>query len=507
LLAEYAANANVASPKDEYGYHNGQLLVTATITSGWGTPPTLHDNPLVASETMVQARHITELQDGIDALRSHLNMSPYLWQYSVAINDWITINPIIEMRTVLDLTLGAPSGGYSAGLAQDEPIMAIHIQELRNRVLDAWNNGASTQIHWLLSDQLGTPRMIFDQSGSLTVTNQNGNYVSGMTRHDYLPFGEELSSVIGLRSSAQGYTNSDGARQKFTSYERDNETSLDFAQARYYANSQGRFTRPDPWMASADEFEPQSWNRYAYVANNPLAFTDPSGMSQNQAEDLVKLKLQQNPQQPGYPNEPPPPPMVLKLDIVRIAIVADRNTGRNLSEFEKALVRLGDFAAQVDGLNVDPASDRLVSGALNVTGAAASLNRYRTLNPAETSWRGFNGGSNRIGWGGNGSTGGRSLAVTKAGAFKVLGRAAGGLGMALSLGQGYQAYQRGDRGGVVKSGFDLGFGAAGTFGGPYGAAASGVYFGVDMTVGWPKMAETALERKVITGFPKPVLLF
>src|SRR6266852_3767402 len=55
--------------------------------------------------------------------------------------------------------------------------------------LEAWTatSGSSSlaQIHWLVTDQLGTPRMTFDQSGSLTVT-QNGQYVSGMTRHDYL---------------------------------------------------------------------------------------------------------------------------------------------------------------------------------------------------------------------------------------------------------------------------------------------------------------------------------
>jgi hypothetical protein len=53
---------------------------------------------------------------------------------------------------------------------------------------------------------------------------------------------------------------------------------LDFAQARYYANSQGRFTSPDPLLASGKAALPQSWNRYTYTLNNPLAFIDPSGL-------------------------------------------------------------------------------------------------------------------------------------------------------------------------------------------------------------------------------------
>ncbi|MGH9768139.1 MAG: RHS repeat-associated core domain-containing protein [Blastocatellia bacterium] len=60
-------------------------------------------------------------------------------------------------------------------------------------------------------------------------------------------------------------------------YERDSETGLDFAQARYFSNVQGRFTSVDPLLESAELDEPQSWNRYSFVLNNPLVYTDPTG--------------------------------------------------------------------------------------------------------------------------------------------------------------------------------------------------------------------------------------
>ncbi len=42
---------------------------------------------------------------------------------------------------------------------------------------------------------------------------------------------------------------------------------------------QGRWLSPDPaGLSAADPSSPQSWNRYAYVMNNPLAFTDPAGL-------------------------------------------------------------------------------------------------------------------------------------------------------------------------------------------------------------------------------------
>ncbi len=89
--------------------------------------------------------------------------------------------------------------------------------------LEAWtaSSGSSSSINWLVTDQLGTPRMIFDHTGSL----------ANMKRHDYLPFGEELSSVTGLPSSVAGYAAADSTRQKFTSKEGDNETGLDYFSA------------------------------------------------------------------------------------------------------------------------------------------------------------------------------------------------------------------------------------------------------------------------------------
>ncbi|MDX6500664.1 MAG: hypothetical protein QOG23_3924 [Blastocatellia bacterium] len=270
LVAEYAAGAGPLSPQREYGYRNGELLVTATITTGWGSLPALHDNPLnpnYSGETTVQARHITELRDAINALRVHMGMSPYSWQYSATTQDWVTADPILEMRVALNQALGAPPApGYAAGLAQGFPIRAVHIQELRNRVLAQWNNGPGTvEFRWLVTDQLGTARMIFDESGSLAT----------VSRHDYLPFGEELLAPIGARSSGQGYMG-DSIRQKFTGYEADTETGLNFAQARYQSSLQGRFISPDP--VAGVGADPQSLNAYSYVTNNPLNSVDPSGL-------------------------------------------------------------------------------------------------------------------------------------------------------------------------------------------------------------------------------------
>jgi RHS repeat-associated protein len=121
-------------------------------------------------------------------------------------------------------------------------------------------------VQWLISDHLGTPRLILDQTGSLNT----------LKRHDYLPFGEEIPA--GGRTTAMGYAAGDGVRQQFTAKERDVETGLDYFGARYFASTQGRFTGLDPENAGAALWHPQSWNGYTYVLNNPLRFIDPNGL-------------------------------------------------------------------------------------------------------------------------------------------------------------------------------------------------------------------------------------
>jgi len=80
----------------------------------------------------------------------------------------------------------------------------------------------------------------------------------------YYPYGETLSD-----------TGSVSVKHKFTSQELDSETGLYHYGARCYDPALGRFTTADSIVP--DPTNPQSLNRYSYVQNNPIKYTDPSG--------------------------------------------------------------------------------------------------------------------------------------------------------------------------------------------------------------------------------------
>ncbi|MBX3293415.1 MAG: HNH endonuclease, partial [Acidobacteria bacterium] len=79
--------------------------------------------------------------------------------------------------------------------------------------------------------------------------------------------------------------------QKFTGYQKDEETQLDFAEARMYQNQHARFTAVDPLLASGKSANPQTFNRYVYVVNNPLIFVDPDGLQVAAAVDEVVIRI------------------------------------------------------------------------------------------------------------------------------------------------------------------------------------------------------------------------
>jgi len=117
---------------------------------------------------------------------------------------------------------------------------------------------------YLTADALGSTRLVADSTATI------------LNCYDYLPFGQELSASTDARPSCFA-SSPDGLNLKFTGKERDAESGLDYFGARYFSGAQGRFTSPDEPFNDQYPSDPQSWNLYSYVRNNPLRNVDPSG--------------------------------------------------------------------------------------------------------------------------------------------------------------------------------------------------------------------------------------
>jgi RHS repeat-associated protein len=124
----------------------------------------------------------------------------------------------------------------------------------------------SSNVYYYFADHLGTSRTIV-QAGQ----------TSPCYDADFYPYGGERL-----------ITNTCSQTYKFTGKERDGESGLDYAFARFYNARLGRFMSGDP--LGGDIGDPQSLNRYSYVLNDPINLIDPTGMNCYDEEGVVDFR-------------------------------------------------------------------------------------------------------------------------------------------------------------------------------------------------------------------------
>lgn len=248
----------------------------------FSTDPTITgiaDDPTVVNVTTVKAAHINELRTAVNAVRSLAGLTAAVWtNNTISYGVTISADDVRDLRTKLHdalIALGIQTSNYEdqtlAGVPNGTVIKKVHITQLRQRATSgtgAQGSGGGGGVMYVLSDVQGSSRAVMNNSGVGTS--------SIVARHDYLPFGEEIGSGIGLRSGGQGFGASDTNRRKYGLTERDNITGLDHTWFRKYENLSGRWTSPDPLAGNIAN--PQTFNRYSYVLNDPLTLNDPTGL-------------------------------------------------------------------------------------------------------------------------------------------------------------------------------------------------------------------------------------
>ncbi len=181
------------------------------------------------------------------------------------------------------------------------------------------NGAEEVSLYGYTGGKLAAYALTTDAQGNLTLTSKSKSvYFDGLPVYSggVLVVRDSVNSVIARIGGASGkqaetaqyfpfgeeYQPSADDREKFNSYVRDSATGLDYAQNRYYLTSIGRFLTPDPLDRSARPKHPETWNRYAFVCNDPINYSDPLGLDSNSSGKVVWHPPKKN------PNPPPPPP-------------------------------------------------------------------------------------------------------------------------------------------------------------------------------------------------------
>jgi RHS repeat-associated protein len=143
--------------------------------------------------------------------------------------------------------------------------MVFAMQVTRTGNLAAGNpsvgNHQASSLRYFHHDHLGSTGAVSDEAGQV------------IERMAYDLWGKRRNTngLIDATDSVNGLTTDRG----YTFHEHLDEMGIIHMNGRLFDPLIGRFMSADPFIQSPENL--QSYNRYSYVMNNPLAYTDPSG--------------------------------------------------------------------------------------------------------------------------------------------------------------------------------------------------------------------------------------
>ena len=124
-----------------------------------------------------------------------------------------------------------------------------------NAIATATAASSTDKCFYHTSDKLGSAVLVMNSNGVVIENNRT------------LPYGEAWLAADFAASSTND--------KKFTTYQRDAESGLDYAMNRYDSSANGRFTSPDKGKALL--YTPMTLNRYLYSTDDPVNGNDPDG--------------------------------------------------------------------------------------------------------------------------------------------------------------------------------------------------------------------------------------
>lgn len=172
------------------------------------------------------------------------------------------------------------------------PVNATYTHDAEGRLAKSVVGGVTNYYFSQWGEQLNGTKYHYFWLGGKRVA--RGSYSSGVT---YL-YGDQLGSTGVTRGASAGTQLYDpygatryggaGVAYQYTGQRNEANLGIYYYGARWYDPSIGRFMQADTIVPNPAN--PQSLNRYSYVLNNPLRYTDPTGMiEEDEQEEAYKI--------------------------------------------------------------------------------------------------------------------------------------------------------------------------------------------------------------------------
>ena len=159
--------------------------------------------------------------------------------------------------------------------------LAEYVETVQNQPVwtKSYNYLGGTQLSTVTPNGAGGEYIEYDHPDRLGNKLKTNQTLGTVYEQAHLPYGKALDAESTITTS----------NKRFTSYDRSAPTGLDYAVNRTYDSKQGRFTQADPIGMNASSLAaPQTLNLYTYCGNDPINYTDPSGLFWGFFKSLIK---------------------------------------------------------------------------------------------------------------------------------------------------------------------------------------------------------------------------
>jgi RHS repeat-associated protein len=267
LSIAYNLYGNITSKSDVGTYYYGQLKAGCTVTPGYHALTQVAGTK-AASYCYDQNGNMLS-GDGRSIAWTAFDMPRQIVRGTTTVT--FDYGPDRQrIRRYDQLASGLTTTTYIGGKAMEE-IVSASSTERRYYIGDfavvsrtTTTSGTTVKTSYLHRDHLGSLDLVTDQSGVL-VERLSFDAWGKRRQANYVPQFHISTTVSFSPITTRG----------FTGHEMLDDVGLVHMNGRVYDPELGRFLSADPFVQDMSDL--QSWNRYSYVLNNPLSFTDPSG--------------------------------------------------------------------------------------------------------------------------------------------------------------------------------------------------------------------------------------